>query len=506
MKINNILFLYSTQTLSRTKIYTMACRELHNVYGYNVVFTYNGPIIEGIDDIRNEHFETWLRKNTDSINMVSIVDLEKKYRRSNFWQAAVIERNLTDYSFLGGAFAKSDYGLNEIEWYLKALVLFYEYVIAKYEIQAALQIVADNIHQHVIYELSKSVPILPFAIGRGVYWFDDRFYLQTDLNYGSKPLLDKYHQFVSEGDQAANPNLSTVDEHVRTIKETPPSSARPKIIYSKSAGTTIRNALETIKENYKWISLRRPTIADSNQKIQLVSAFLSLIARLYNISWMRRNVTNRSLPSEPYVFFPLHYQPEASILGASPGYRNQLGLARLLSGSLPSGFRLVIKDHPHIGGLRKPAFYKNIVDLKNAVLMDDRMDSRTIINQPNCQLMVTIGGTAGLEGMLFGKPLLIFGRVYYDCMKTLIRPPADLNDMPSFMKQLLIEKSYPSADDIANDAKIWLSAWLSIMKPVGKATSRLQGDRTTAGRDWARVVNDLIKQIEASDPCGESKI
>lgn len=498
MKIKNIIFLYSTQAHSRTDIYTNACHDLKSTYGYNVVFTYNGAVIKGIDGINSEHFETWLRGNRNAVEMVVLSDFEKKYRRSNFWRPAVIERNLTDYSFIGNAFAKSDYRIDEIEWYLKALILFYEYVIEKHRIQAAFNIVSDNIHPQILYELSRSIPIIPFAIGRGIYWFDDMFYLQTELNYTSRLLAEKYKEIAYASSRASNFDLSIVDEHLRMMRETCTRSARPTVIYSKSVGTTLRNALKSIRRDYMWITLRKPAINESNYKVQFTPVCFSLLARIYNISWIRRNITNYNLPCESYVFLPLHYQPEASILGASPGWLDQLGLVRLLSSSLPSGFRLVVKDHPATGGMREPAFYRNIMKLKNVLLLDDRVNSRAIINHPSCRLLVTIGGTTGFEGMLFGKPLLILGRAYYDCMKTLVRPPPDLNEMPNFMKDLLIHEKYYLAEDIINDARMFLAAWLSIMKPVGKATTPDPMNRAAAGKDWARVMNELVKQIEES--------
>ena len=499
MKIKNIIFQHSTQAIARTDIFANACRELQTNYGYNVVLTYNGPIIKGIDDINNEHFETWLQGNKDIVARVNLSELERKYSRSNLWQPAAIERNLTDYSFIGSALAKSDYRIEEIEWYLKALILFYEYVIMKHRIQAAFNIVSDNIHNRIVQELSRSINIIPFAIGRGVYWFDEMFYLNTDLNYGSKLLSEKYKEISDTGTLASGLEFSKIEEHIRMMRETSANSARPSIIYSKSVGTTLRNALKTIRHNYMLMTPKRPAINESNHKMQIAPAFFSLLARIYNIFWMRRNVINRNLPEKPYVFFPLHYQPEATILGASPGWLDQLALVRLLSFSLPSGFRLVVKDHPYIGGSRKPSFFKDIMDLKNVVLLDDRVNSRTIINHPNCQLLATIGGTAGLEGMLFGKPVLIFGRTYYDCMKTLIRPPCELNEMPAFMKDLLVHEKYHAAEDIMKDAKMFLSAWLSIMKPVGEATPTAPINRLAAAKDWAKVVNDLVKQIEESD-------
>lgn len=502
VSITNIIFSYPTQAVSRTDIFVNACRELKKRYGYNAVLTYNGPLIKNTKGIDCEHFETWLFSNKDIVAKTSLIDLEKRYGKSNFWQAAVIERNLTDYSFTGNDFSASGYKISEIEWYLKALVLFYEYVIKKYSIQAAFNIVADNIHNRVIEELSKSLNIIPFAIGRGLYWFDDMFYLNTGLNFGSK-LLEKRYQDVLNGNLSVlGPDLPMIEKHINEIREKTANSVKPNIIYSKSLTTILINAAKTAAENYRLVTIAKPSISESNYKYQFFTAVISLFRVARNIVWMRRNVIRRTLPTEPYVFLPLPYQPEATILGSSPGWLDQIGIIRLLSAALPSGFRLLVKDHPAIGGLRKPAFYKSIMELKNAILLDDRVEARSIINDPNCKLLATNGGTTGFEGMMFGKPLLIFGRAYYDCMKALIKPPADLNDMPVFMKEILLNEKRSSPEKVANDAKIFLTAWFSLMKPAGKAVPEASGNSLDIAKDWARVVDDLIKQITESNLYG----
>ena len=88
-------------------------------------------------------------------------------------------------------------------------------------------------------------------------------------------------------------------------------------------------------------------------------------------------------------------------------------------------------------------------------------------NAPNCALVATIGGTIGLEAMLSGKPVLMFGRVYYDCMDTVLKPPNDLNDLPQFLKRILVLGQHPRSEEITSDVRTFLAAWVSIMTPAG---------------------------------------
>ncbi len=498
----NILFLYATQAeATRKRIYVEACRELTRSYGHAVVFCYNGPKLTGIDDLCVEHFDSWVDANRDVIDRESLIRLEERFPDSNLWRGVVIERNLTDYSFVGPSFHSSTYTLPEIEWYLRALVLFYDYVLDRYRIDVAFNQVSDNIHAHIIYELARSKKIIPLSLGRGIYWFDEMAFPQTELSFGSRVLEERYRRLrrdpsAPEGESSSD----ELDEQIARFGSSEAQDERPGIIYTKTVRTITVNALASIYGQARHLSIRRPRPLDSNHRIAFWPAVMSYAIRLRNLAAMRRMVRRKDLPAEPFVFCPLHYQPEATLLGASPAWLDQLALVRLLSASLPAGHRLVVKDHPVIGGTRPPAFYRSVKQLPNVVLLDERVSGRWVAKAQNCALVATIGGTVGLEAMLSGRPVLVFGRVYYDCMDTVLKPPSDLNDLPLFLKRILVLGEHPRSEEITGDLRTFLSAWISIMTPVGKATYWTQEDEIGAGRDWARLVHEMSEQVGTAEP------
>ena len=490
----SILFLFPTQAVaSRRRVYPEACRALERDYGHKVVFCYNGPVLEGLEGLTVEHFDTWVDAHRAEIDAASLLDLEARFPGSNLWRSAVVERNLTDYSYLGGSTMFSTYGIDEIEWYLKALVLFYDGVLDRHGIDVAFNHVSDNIHAHVVYELATSKGILPLAVGRGLYWFDDMTYPQTEQSFGSAVLRRRYRE-LRDGTTHKEPN-AWLEGEIDNFRAVEARAERPNIIYDKSVWRITRNAVKALRSELEFLSIRRPRIQDSNVRIGLWPAIRSYLLRSWNLAAMRRIANVRELPKEPFVFFPLHYQPEAALLGAAPGYLDQLALVRLLSASLPAGFRLVVKDHPVTGGAHGPAFYRDARALKNVVLLDERLSGRAITRAENCRLVATIGGTAGLEAMLFGKPVMMFGRAYYDCVDTLLRPPADLNDLPIVLKKTLIERAHAPAHEIEADGRTFFYAWLSIMRHAGKATYWAQDDHSAAASDWATLVHEMLQQV-----------
>jgi hypothetical protein len=83
-----------------------------------------------------------------------------------------------------------------------------------------------------------------------------------------------------------------------------------------------------------------------------------------------------------YVYFPLHFQPEASssVKGRN-FYRLREAVAFLASG-LPEGWELLVKEHPHqIRRLypREPGFYSQIASIPRVKLMPHHHDNESLV-------------------------------------------------------------------------------------------------------------------------------
>lgn len=128
--------------------------------------------------------------------------------------------------------------------------------------------------------------------------------------------------------------------------------------------------------------------------------------------------SRKALPSEPYVYFPLHLQPEATTVPLGGLYWDQLNVVRLLSSCLPPGWKLAVKEHPQMfrynrrwPRARSLRFYEDLVEQPNVVLLDMTTKSGKAIE--NAQAVATITGTVGWEALNLGKPVLAFGAPWY---------------------------------------------------------------------------------------------
>lgn len=113
-----------------------------------------------------------------------------------------------------------------------------------------------------------------------------------------------------------------------------------------------------------------------------------------------------------FLYFPLHFQPEATTLLQAPLYVDQINFLSNLSKVLPFGYRIVVKEHPSSVGYRPPGYYRRIEDIPNVTLLSPYADSHALIRKAFA--VVVLSGTVGWEALLYRVPVIAFGRSFYN--------------------------------------------------------------------------------------------
>jgi CDP-glycerol glycerophosphotransferase (TagB/SpsB family) len=134
------------------------------------------------------------------------------------------------------------------------------------------------------------------------------------------------------------------------------------------------------------------------------------------------------------VLYAMHFQPEQSTLALGPFVLNQIALIENISKALPLGYTLIVKEHP-AGRGRRPAWqYRHIASLPNVELCD--APAKEIAQR--CDLVMTISGTIGMETLVLGKPVLLFGRSFYD-YGDLILKETDSSRLHALLHKVLLQ-------------------------------------------------------------------
>jgi len=162
--------------------------------------------------------------------------------------------------------------------------------------------------------------------------------------------------------------------------------------------------------------------------------------------------TNEELNSlnEPACYFPLHMEPEATMLMYSPWLRDQIEACRLVSQALPVGWKLLIKENPKMRGARPIDFYKKLRVIPNVLLVAPVVSSTELML--GTKITVTLAGTASIEAVVLGKPSIALGRT----------PSRGMLNASDFTTELRLSQLFQEiqAQDNTFNQEAW-SQWVS---------------------------------------------
>jgi hypothetical protein len=160
----------------------------------------------------------------------------------------------------------------------------------------------------------------------------------------------------------------------------------------------------------------------------------------------------------PFVFFPLHLEPEATILVHSNYYENQLEVIRALSKSLPVSWKLVVKDHPNMRGRRSWGFIREVRRFPNVVFIPNDIPSWKLIQK--ARLVAVLSGTAGLEACLLGRPVVAFGDPVWGYGPT-FRKAGDLTRLSETLREVAALELPPEDERV----QAFLLSWMHSTPP-----------------------------------------
>ena len=147
----------------------------------------------------------------------------------------------------------------------------------------------------------------------------------------------------------------------------------------------------------------------------------------------------RKINDESFVYFPLQFEPERTLLVDAPFYTNQLEVIIQIAKSLPIDYKLYVKEHPimKLKGWRDIQYYKTINDLPNVKLIHPSVNPKEIYEK--CSLVITGTGTSSFEATFFSKPSIIFGDVIYSELSNVTRCKS-YEQLPELIKDNLGKK------------------------------------------------------------------
>jgi len=175
-------------------------------------------------------------------------------------------------------------------------------------------------------------------------------------------------------------------------------------------------------------------------KTNIFFKYLALHLQLRN----RNNFINSNLEKNPstdidYIYFPLHMEPERSLLIAAPYFTNQLEFITSLAKSIPIEFKLFVKEHPSqlLREWRPISYYKELLSIPNVEVIHPDFDNTQLIK--NSKLVITIGGSTGYEALVNKKPCISFVDMEYSKFPG-VEKLENILDLPKLIKKSLTKE------------------------------------------------------------------
>lgn len=131
--------------------------------------------------------------------------------------------------------------------------------------------------------------------------------------------------------------------------------------------------------------------------------------------WTRRVLREKpvmgTLPADlPFVFFPLHLEPEATLMSEAQMADHQLIIVDWLSKRVPPGWHIVVKEHPGATTSRPKGFWDRVRAYPNVVVAAALENAEAITQR--AQAVADIHGSPGIQAAVSGRPVITFNRNY----------------------------------------------------------------------------------------------
>lgn len=192
----------------------------------------------------------------------------------------------------------------------------------------------------------------------------------------------------------------------------------------------------------------------------------------------------------PFVYFPLHYQPELTTSPSGGIYVDQLLAIKTAAAGLPEGWELYVKEHPaqvgvH-GGRETPVrylgYYHAIASIPGVRLVPIRTNTFVLLD--NARTTATITGTAAWESILRGKCALVFGYPWF-------------MHAPGIMRVASVAQCRDAFAHVARGARPRQGEVLRYLRVLDRVALRVYLQTLKPGREdaWRSLAQAILKTL-----------
>ncbi len=362
-----------------------------------------------------------------------------------------------------------------------ALLDFFERIVTKHSINAILYENVSNAFAHFAYIVSQRHGIKYCGIGASR--LPGRFSITSD------PLRDWAPRQLFSAIQSGSLEIDEVtrtwcEHYLKNLELTTPDYMLSNGLSDISllARYIRRDRLETIGTLLRYSMMGGRYAFQIGNPIQhYFNLFKRNVARKFRAQWLE-TYYEPVVPGEKYLVYPLHFHPESSTSVLAGTYLNEFEVIRNIAFNLPTGITLYVKDHLSAYGYPSKDFYRRLKKLPNVRVVAPHLPAKTLVK--NSVGVITLTSTLGYEALLLGKIVFLYGSVFYEHHKNVIKV-GDPTNLFELIKNNIYEHN-PDSDQSYNIK--FLAAYFLSTKP-GKLNLMLKPPASE------KMVDDIYPEV-----------
>ena len=398
-------------------------RSSYNFLTKQKEIEYTNLLLE--EDVYNKY------KN-EEIDLQFLKDFKKEYGLPNLWPYVLLDRILR-FNLLRRAYPSntSEYSHEDLikifQVTAKAVLKFIE----KEKPDFILFSIVGNLGSYLLYEIAKKKGIKTLLL------FEPRV-----GNVQTISQRYKVHTYLKDTieEMKNNKNNSVNIEYYKKAEDFLHSFQTKPFYYLKDSEAIDKFTADSSSVKHHFSFLRVDKIGksiywffkshidyirnvnkdrDDNSTIKPWVELWDKVVRKGRIIRGYKDLYNKVSEKDEYIYFALHSEPEALFPFSAPFFTDQQWLIEQIARSLPIHYKLYVKDHPCMIGLRPRDYYKRIKKIPNVKLIHPSTSSLDLIQKS--KMVIAVTGTAAWEGVLLKKPAIVFGDVFYKALSMVER-------------------------------------------------------------------------------------
>jgi len=354
----------------------------------------------------------------------------EKYGSPSLWMCPLADRDLLMYN---------NYKFYTHEEHMKIIQGYFKYtreMLEKVKPDFIIMVPAESMELLVLHNLAKDmhIPTLMISSTRT----GDRYTVHKNTYQQFERIFEIYDRIEKENYKS--PHKKAAVRYIQEFRRRHVTFAEYKATYKGQQEffeSILKHPIKNLKRaldyfyNYYFGYYKNDYMYKNKSPLKLILRELKI---RFKRTFKKSKIFESPDYREPYVYFPLHFEPEIALSLLAPFYMDQAALVENIAKSLPIHFKLYVKEHPMMIGFRPKSFYQRLRKMPNVRLIDPFTSSYEL--SKNAKIVAVITGSAGWEALLLKKPVITFGHVFFNKLK-MVKKVRDITSLHEVISDIL---------------------------------------------------------------------